>query len=302
MFIDPIIGNSAVNVATARGLAIELDTAANYSGTVTTANTLSILSPITAGTNPYTNYRHISIGNLTNGNGITSGTVNNYDIFTSGGLVTAGAGGTVNNYAVDITVTAGSGAGTTNNYGLYITGNGGSGGAGTTNNYAIDSVSTAPSFLSGTLSLATGSAANPELYFSTDVGSGLYRPAVNQVGFATNGLAAGLIDATQHVRLGGSSSPTIANNACGSTTQGTVAAGSSDRSGIVSVGTALVTSCAVSFASAYTTAPRACVISPANSAGAAFNTVQAYTAAPTTSGFTITGLALASTAFNYHCE
>lgn len=109
-------------------------------------------------------------------------------------------------------------------------------------------------------------------------------------------------DSSQHVSLGNSGAvPTIGVNACGATTQGTVTAGSNDQSGKVTVGTVTVTACAISFASTWNTAPRACLLTPANSTAAAANTVQAYVSAIGTTSFTITGLTLDSAAFYYFC-
>lgn len=49
--------------------------------------------------------------------------------------------------------------------------------------------------------------------------------------------------------------PTVANNDCGTTSQGTVSAGSTDFKGSFTVGTLTVTSCAVTFAGTFGTAP-----------------------------------------------
>lgn len=148
--------NSIVNISALRGLALSVNETSNYTGVIATAQALLIAAPNVAGTNQYTNYHGMEFGSVTNGNGITSGTVNNANIFHAAITASAGSGGTVNNYQENVAVPTGSGAGTTNNYGIYITGNGGTGGAGTTNNYAIDSVSTAPSVLLGSLSALSG--------------------------------------------------------------------------------------------------------------------------------------------------
>jgi len=132
--------------------------------------------------------------------------------------------------------------------------------------------------------------------------NGMYLPNTNTLGFSSNTTAAGTIDSTQHARLGGTGSPTIGSNACGSTTQGTIGAGSTDRSGLVTVGTASVTSCVVSFASTWGTAPRAVILTPANAAAAATGTTLAYVSAVGTTSFTITGTALAGGAYYYFAE
>lgn len=104
---------------------------------------------------------------------------------------------------------------------------------------------------------------------------------------------------TGHVISGGTV-PTVVTNDCGSSTQGTITAGGNDNAFLVTVGTAAVTSCAVSFAATWGAAPKACLIFPAN-AGAAALTVLAYVSAISTTKVTISGSALASTAFYVHC-
>ena len=58
--------------------------------------------------------------------------------------------------------------------------------------------------------------------------------------------------------------PTIANNDCGTTAQGTVTTLSTDVSGSITVGTLTVTSCAMTFAKAWTNAPNCVVIDDTN--------------------------------------
>ena len=127
--------------------------------------------------------------------------------------------------------------------------------------------------------------------------AGNYQPASNELGFATGAVAAGLIDTKQHWSIGNSSTPTIAANACGSTTQGTITAGGNDQSMKLTVGTASVTSCAVTFANAFGTAPRGVYLTPANSTAAAQGTTGAYVSTISATGFTITGTALASAVY-----
>jgi hypothetical protein len=91
--------------------------------------------------------------------------------------------------------------------------------------------------------------------------------------------------------------PSIASNACGSTTQGTLATGSSDTAGEVTVGTTGVTSCAVSFANAWTNAPF-CVVSEQTSLA----TVLGFGYTISTSALTVTATSgFSSTKFDYHC-
>lgn len=58
--------------------------------------------------------------------------------------------------------------------------------------------------------------------------------------------------------------PTVANNDCGSTAQGTITAGSTDLRGDVTAGTLNVTSCAVTFTTAFGKAPRCVVMDDTN--------------------------------------
>ena len=121
---------------------------------------------------------------------------------------------------------------------------------------------------------------------------------------AAGSAAIGLnLDNTQHVRVGNTTAPTIASGACGATTNGTIASGSNDHSGTVNIGSATTTTCTISFGSTWVTAPRACLISPANTAAATFATTKAY-AAPgdiSTTQFIIRGSALANANYSYAC-
>jgi hypothetical protein len=117
--------------------------------------------------------------------------------------------------------------------------------------------------------------------------------------FTNTGLAVtGALSATGHLSLGGAA-PTIASGDCGTTTNGSVAG--TDHAGVITIGAVATTACKVTFGTAWTAAPHACVFSPASS-GAAAITVLAYNSAITTTYFTISGAALASTVFNYWCE
>lgn len=125
----------------------------------------------------------------------------------------------------------------------------------------------------------------------------------NGISFFTSAVntLVGNYDNTGHWRLGETGIPTIGANACGSTTQGTVAAGSNDHDGQITVGTVGVTACVVTFALPYTTAPRACVLQPANTAAAATGTTGTYISGISTGAFSIAGTALAGASYYYHC-
>ena len=92
------------------------------------------------------------------------------------------------------------------------------------------------------------------------------------------------------------SATTIASNACGSTSQGSLKSGSNDISGEVTVGTATVTSCAVSFANTHTAIPN-CVVS-SQVAG----TVVGFGYTASTTALTVTATSgFSSTVFDYFC-
>ncbi len=144
LIVSPVVGSSANNIGSVRGVFLTPSTAAGYTGTVTSFNCLEI-NPTISGTHNATTLNRIQIDtNTSNGSGITSGTITNNGILISGDAVAAGVGGVVVNNGVNINLSSGSAAGNVNS-GLYIQG---AGGAASTN-YAIQSVSTAPSLFSG---------------------------------------------------------------------------------------------------------------------------------------------------------
>lgn len=187
------LGTTSLNIGTLRGLSGSLVVNAGYSGTLTTG--IGVLGFVTnSGVNPITNAEAILASMPSNGNGLTTGTVNNFGFVNSTSITAAAAGGTINNYGYAANVPGGSGAGTTNNYGVYINLNGGSGGGGTTNNYALRSDSTAPSLLSGTLTMAI----DRSLLFTAQTSS-----AGAQLGTLTNAPTAGNPGFWLKVTIGG---------------------------------------------------------------------------------------------------
>lgn len=109
------------------------------------------------------------------------------------------------------------------------------------------------------------------------------------------------LSATTQLLLSGEGTPTIASGACGTGTNGTIASGSTDQSGQVQIGSATTTTCTIAFSATLGTAPGACVLFPANATAAATGTTVAYVSAITTAHFVITGSALASANYYYHC-
>ncbi len=159
-YVNPAVGGSGT-VAGLYGMRSIIETNTGYTGTVTSGyNYLGSSPTIAASTNPITNMYHFFGNVLTNGNGTTTGTVNNYTIRSSAHTAAPGVGGIINNYGGYFQVSSGSGAGSTNNYGLLVTGAGGSGGAGATNNWSFYNSSSAVSYFVGPISIGdpTGSA------------------------------------------------------------------------------------------------------------------------------------------------
>lgn len=136
MFFDPTVTGS-LNLAVMTGVVGRLTTNASYSGTITTGTSVLAEATNQAGTNPITVCRGFASSAITNGNGLTAGTIDNYGYSCLAHTAAAASGGTINNHGVQVAMPTGSGAGTTTNYGIRGTGNGGSGGAGTTTNYFL---------------------------------------------------------------------------------------------------------------------------------------------------------------------
>lgn len=127
------------NITNFEGVQANLTLGASYGGSVVPFVTVFEANVFNnnAGLGPAPNYYQFSGDAIVNG-GNTTGTVNNFNFSAAGSASTAGAGGTLNNRAVFITVPTGGATGTTTNDGIYITGNGGAG-----TNFAIDDESTA---------------------------------------------------------------------------------------------------------------------------------------------------------------
>mgnify|MGYP003385243720 CR=1 FL=1 len=99
--------------------------------------------------------------------------------------------------------------------------------------------------------------------------------------------------------ISGGGLPTIASGACGTTTNGTIVAGSTDQTGRITVGAAAATACAVSFSATLSPVPKSCTFSPMNAAAV---TAAAFIGAPSGTGFTLTTAgSFANTNWAYHC-
>jgi len=95
--------------------------------------------------------------------------------------------------------------------------------------------------------------------------------------------------------------PTITSGNCGTTTNGSLASGSTNQSGEVVIGSATTTTCTVNFSTTLGAAPLACLLFPENATAAATGTTVARVSSISTTTFVITGSALASSNYYYHC-
>jgi len=134
----PTLGTTAVPVTVMRGLLSQPIVSANFTGTLDAIQSFtSAMTNSSAVTVPA--YTGFQAGTLTNGHGITTGTVTNTGFGMGGASAAAGAGGTVINNGFQVVVGQGSSAGTTNR-GVYISGNA----VASSTSYALHSDSTAP--------------------------------------------------------------------------------------------------------------------------------------------------------------
>src|SRR6185369_16501913 len=149
------VSNSSTPITQYNGIYSRIDPEATYSGTIQTASMFRASSPNNGSGIPITNWRGLMVDIMDNGNGLTSGTVNNEGIFVGSATAASAAGGTINNYSTFINVPSGSPTGgTTLNYGLYITGNGGTNAnGGTPTNYALYNSSTANNYFAGNVGI-----------------------------------------------------------------------------------------------------------------------------------------------------
>jgi len=170
------------------------------------------------------------------------------------------------------------------------------------NYYSI--YTTGAALLNGGTTTFTGSGSttpNLSVTGSGVPGAGIYRPATSTLGFSTNTTAAGVIDANQNWRIGGASTPTISSGACGTGTNGTIAANGNNQGFEVDIGSAATTTCTITFAnSGFVTAPREAQLTAHNAAAAAQSTTLAYVSSLGTTTMVITGSALANA--NYYVQ
>jgi|WetSurMetagenome_2_1015567.scaffolds.fasta_scaffold00850_16 hypothetical protein len=162
--------------------------------------------------------------------------------------------------------------------------------------WEITSTSTTGSFFLRT-STDAGVAGSNAMVFARGTGTAITSAQINTAA----GVQAFKCDATQHCQSGNATAPTIASGACGATTNGAVVAGSNDQSMEITIGAAATTSCAITFAGTWASAPRSCSLTPSNAAAAAWGTTGAYISGHTTTTLTITGSALANANYGILC-
>jgi hypothetical protein len=97
-------------------------------------------------------------------------------------------------------------------------------------------------------------------------------------------------------RFGGSAAASIASGACGTGTNGAITG--TNSAGKITISSGAATTCAITFGTTFASTPLAVHLQAANS-GAATATANEYVSALSTTGFTITATALASTTWYY---
>lgn len=130
---------------------------------------------------------------------------------------------------------------------------------------------------------------------SVPAGASIYSGATNVLSFASNGVFSGSIDVNHHWKFGSTSAPTISSGACGTGTNGTISG--NDQGGTITIASATTSTCAITFALAYSATPHLVILQAANSAAATAVSGE-FISALSTTGFTITGT-LASTTWYY---
>lgn len=141
------LANSSANVALIQTVLGGVTISANYTGTVAAVRNIASNNPTNNSAIPIALFQGFYQGSISNGNGITSGSVVNVGLQVQPITAAAGVGGTISNFGIRANVPSSSAAGNLD-IGIYITGNGGA----ASTKYGLYSDSTAPSILAGNLS------------------------------------------------------------------------------------------------------------------------------------------------------
>lgn len=150
--VNVTLSGTPGNITNYEGFLANLTLGASYGGSVMPNVTVFEANLFTNSTalGPAPEFHQFQGDAIVNG-GNTTGTVDNFNFQALGSASTAGAGGTLNNRSVSITVPTGGATGTTVNDGIFITGNGGGG-----TNFSIDDESAATAKFVGTISSVGG--------------------------------------------------------------------------------------------------------------------------------------------------
>jgi hypothetical protein len=157
--LSPTITSTAQNVSNFGGSFAALTVASGYTGTITSGAGYTVDSPTIQAATPIQNWYSFRSFPITNGDGTTTNTVNNFGIEIDKFTASSSGSATINNEAANFSVPGGKpNGGTTNDYGVFITGNGGSSvNGGTENHWSLYNNSTANSYFAGNVGIGTTS-------------------------------------------------------------------------------------------------------------------------------------------------
>ncbi len=233
--ILPTITGSSIAITTFSGIVSQVKTSAGYTGTVGAGYDFIGSNPVIAGANPFTAFTGYRQNTVTNGNGITTGTVTNKGIDINSFTAVPANGGTMINTGILIAMPSGVNAGVMTACGLCITGNGPTVTANGLTVWAINSTSTAVSQITGGLnSTPIGAGTASTGAFTTLTSSGA---TTMTAGTASSSTATGTLVVTGGLGLSGALWVGGLENVAGVLTgSGTTASTSGATGEIVSAG------------------------------------------------------------------